>query len=79
MRDHGKAKPFLKALSFGGRRFEGPGRQELEELDSSSEGSEKEKADCQELWSRNIMSILNHQGTAGFSPCFHLTGFHFGY
>ena len=24
-------------------------------------------------------SKLNHQGTAGFSPCFHLPGFHFGY
>ena len=23
--------------------------------------------------------ILNHQGTAGFSPCFHLPGFRFGY
>ena len=22
---------------------------------------------------------LNHQGTAGFSPCFHLPGFHLGY
>ena len=24
-------------------------------------------------------SKLNHQGTAGFSPCFHLPGFHFGF
>ena len=24
-------------------------------------------------------SKLNHQETAGFSPCFHLPGFHFGY
>ena len=24
-------------------------------------------------------SKLNHQGTAGFGPCFHLPGFHFGY
>ena len=24
-------------------------------------------------------STLNHQGTADFSPCFHLPGFHFGY
>ena len=24
-------------------------------------------------------SKLNHQGTAGFSPSFHLPGFHFGY
>ena len=24
-------------------------------------------------------SKLNHQGTAGFSPCYHLPGFHFGY
>ena len=24
-------------------------------------------------------SKLNHQGTAGLSPCFHLPGFHFGY
>ena len=24
-------------------------------------------------------SKLNHQGTADFSPCFHLPGFHFGY
>ena len=24
-------------------------------------------------------SKLNHQGTAGFSPCFLLPGFHFGY
>ena len=24
-------------------------------------------------------SILNHQGTADVSPCFHIPGFHFGY
>ena len=24
-------------------------------------------------------SKLDHQGTAGFGPCFHLQGFHFGY
>ena len=24
-------------------------------------------------------SKLNHRGIAGFSPCFHLPGFHFGY
>ena len=24
-------------------------------------------------------SKLSHQGTAGFGPCFHLPGFHFGY
>ena len=32
-------------------------------------------------WENSRMngSILSHQGTAGFRPCFHLPGFHFGY
>ena len=30
--------------------------------------------DSQHIW---LWSKLNHQGTAGFSPCFHLPGFHF--
>ena len=35
-----------------------------------------------ESWSQNLCghgSKLNHQGTAGFGPCFHLLGFNLGY
>ena len=30
------------------------------------------------LCSRHGYGSINHQGTAGFGPCFHLPGFHFG-
>ena len=35
--------------------------------------------DCEGFNPFGYGSKLNHPGTAGFSPCFHFPGLHFGY